>query len=77
MGIFTSACKNCGIRINWFVMIGKEGKRCIHCHTDNKLMGNMLGPNDVNIIMREAKDRQLYDSIVKDYVNGSTGNTNT
>lgn len=71
MGIYTSACKNCGRLINWFEL-PNDKKKCIHCHCENnkeELINNKIKPREANIIRREYKDRQLYLSEVEDYVN--------
>lgn len=73
MGIFTSACKNCGRKINWYNMMDNHTRYCcVHCHTDNnkeELSKNFLEPNDVNLIRREYKDKLLYNKEIDDYIN--------
>lgn len=77
MGLFTSACKNCGGFINWFLLPKGEKIKCSHCNTPNiseELYENMLNSNEVNVIRRNYLDKKLYEKEVNDYITGETKN---
>ena len=71
MGLFTSACKNCGAYIHWFVTRKRKKILCRKCNKRNnkeELFTNMINYDEVNIIKREFEDRLLYDLEINDYV---------